>query len=99
MTLPLIVGISGASGAICGVQMLQTLRKAKVPTHLTPATPSLPKTASEKRHSGVSIGGVAGIGIKPCCDPQMYRCRTGLVDRRLNAINIRSWQMVDEWRV
>ena len=34
MTLPLIVGISGASGAIYGVRMLQTLRKAKVPTHL-----------------------------------------------------------------
>ncbi len=34
MTLPLIVGISGASGAIYGVRVLQTLRKTKVPTHL-----------------------------------------------------------------
>lgn len=32
--LPLIVGISGASGAIYGLRMLEVLRKADVPTHL-----------------------------------------------------------------
>src|ERR1700687_1537125 len=34
MALPLIVGISGASGAIYGVRMLEALRDAKVPAHL-----------------------------------------------------------------
>jgi flavin prenyltransferase len=34
MALPLIVGISGASGAIYGVRLLQALRAAKIPSHL-----------------------------------------------------------------
>src|SRR5579872_100392 len=34
MALPLIVGISGASGAIYGVRLLQALRDVKIPTHL-----------------------------------------------------------------
>jgi 4-hydroxy-3-polyprenylbenzoate decarboxylase len=34
MALPLIVGISGASGAVYGVRMLEALRAANVPTHL-----------------------------------------------------------------
>src|SRR4051812_4521256 len=34
MTLPLIVGISGASGAVYGVRLLESLRAADVPTHL-----------------------------------------------------------------
>jgi 4-hydroxy-3-polyprenylbenzoate decarboxylase len=32
--LPLIVGISGASGAIYGVRLLQALQRASVPSHL-----------------------------------------------------------------
>lgn len=32
--LPLIVGISGASGAVYGVRLLSALRKAKIPSHL-----------------------------------------------------------------
>jgi 4-hydroxy-3-polyprenylbenzoate decarboxylase len=34
MTLPLVVGISGASGVILGVRMLEVLKGAGVPTHL-----------------------------------------------------------------
>src|SRR5471032_1814157 len=34
MSLPLIVGISGASGAIYGVRLLQALRKSNISTHL-----------------------------------------------------------------
>jgi len=55
MTLPLIVGISGASGAICGVRMLQTLRKAKVPTHLI-ISKSAVQTLQEK--SDLTVGDV-----------------------------------------
>jgi flavin prenyltransferase len=34
MTLPLIVGLSGASGAIYGVRLLKALREVEVPAHL-----------------------------------------------------------------
>jgi flavin prenyltransferase len=34
MTSPLIVGISGASGAIYGVRLLEVLRASGIPTHL-----------------------------------------------------------------
>jgi 4-hydroxy-3-polyprenylbenzoate decarboxylase len=34
MTTPIIIGISGASGAIYGIRLLQALKAAKVPTHL-----------------------------------------------------------------
>jgi 4-hydroxy-3-polyprenylbenzoate decarboxylase len=34
MSLPLIVGITGASGAIYGVRMLEVLRRSGVPAHL-----------------------------------------------------------------
>ena len=34
MGLPLIVGISGASGAIYGVRLLEVLRASQIPAHL-----------------------------------------------------------------
>jgi flavin prenyltransferase len=34
MTLPLIVGISGASGAIYGIRLLEVLKKIHIPAHL-----------------------------------------------------------------
>jgi flavin prenyltransferase len=41
MSLPLIVGISGASGAVYGVRLLEALRVQKIPAHLI-----ISKTAS-----------------------------------------------------
>ncbi len=35
MTLPLVVGISGASGAVYGVEMVKTLKRLGHPVHLT----------------------------------------------------------------
>jgi 4-hydroxy-3-polyprenylbenzoate decarboxylase len=34
MSLPLVVGITGASGAVCGIRLLELLRALAVPTHL-----------------------------------------------------------------
>lgn len=34
MTLPFIIGISGASGAIYGIRLLEVLKAAAIPTHL-----------------------------------------------------------------
>jgi flavin prenyltransferase len=34
LTLPLVVGISGASGAIYGVRLLQVLQKLQIPAHV-----------------------------------------------------------------
>ncbi|HEY5264647.1 MAG TPA: UbiX family flavin prenyltransferase [Steroidobacteraceae bacterium] len=34
MTSPLVVGISGASGALYGVRMLEVLRRIRIPAHL-----------------------------------------------------------------
>lgn len=34
MTIPLIVGISGASGALYGVRMLEVLRQQRIPAHI-----------------------------------------------------------------
>ncbi len=52
-TLPLIVGISGASGALYGVRMLRVLRQNRIPAHLI-----VSKAAglTLKEESGLSIG-------------------------------------------
>jgi len=53
MALPLIVGISGASGAIYGVRLLQALRDIKVPTHLI-ISKSAALTLKEEANLGVN---------------------------------------------
>jgi 4-hydroxy-3-polyprenylbenzoate decarboxylase len=47
MALPLIVGISGASGAIYGVRMLEALRHSGIPAHLIISRSAL-QTLSEE---------------------------------------------------
>jgi 4-hydroxy-3-polyprenylbenzoate decarboxylase len=47
MALPLIVGISGASGAIYGVRMLEVLRHSGIPAHLIVSRSAL-QTLSEE---------------------------------------------------
>jgi 4-hydroxy-3-polyprenylbenzoate decarboxylase len=47
MALPLIVGISGASGAIYGVRLLEVLRRCGVPAHLIISRSAL-QTLSEE---------------------------------------------------
>lgn len=53
MALPLIVGISGASGAIYGVRLLQALRDVNVPTHLI-ISKSAALTLKEETSLGVN---------------------------------------------
>jgi flavin prenyltransferase len=53
MTLPLIVGISGASGAVYGVRLLQALRDGKVPAHLV-VSKSAALTLKEETGLGVN---------------------------------------------
>ena len=55
MALFLIVGTSGASGAVCGVRLLDALRVAKIPAHLI-----VPKSAAVmlKEEAGLSVGEV-----------------------------------------
>jgi 4-hydroxy-3-polyprenylbenzoate decarboxylase len=58
MTVPLVVGISGASGAPYGVRMLEILRRLRIPTHLI-----ISKAAglTLKEETGLSIDEVREI--------------------------------------
>jgi 4-hydroxy-3-polyprenylbenzoate decarboxylase len=58
VTLPLIVGISGASGAIYGVRILQVLRQAGVPTHLVVSKAA---AITLKEEANLSIGDVRAL--------------------------------------
>jgi len=55
MTVPLIVGISGASGAIYGIRLLEVLREIQVPAHLI-VSKSAVQTLKEE--AGTSIEAV-----------------------------------------
>jgi 4-hydroxy-3-polyprenylbenzoate decarboxylase len=52
MTLPLIVGISGASGAIYGIRLLEILKKIHVPAHLIVSKSAI-QTLKEEADSSV----------------------------------------------
>jgi flavin prenyltransferase len=55
MTVPLIVGISGASGAIYGIRLLEVLREIQIPAHLI-VSKSAVQTLKEE--AGTSIEAV-----------------------------------------
>ncbi|HET7850734.1 MAG TPA: UbiX family flavin prenyltransferase [Pseudolabrys sp.] len=55
MALPLIVGISGASGAVYGVRLLQALRDLDIPTHLVISKSA---TLTLKEEAGLSANDV-----------------------------------------
>jgi 4-hydroxy-3-polyprenylbenzoate decarboxylase len=61
MSLPLIVGISGASGAPYGVRLLEALRKADIPAHLV-ISKSAGQTLSEE--AGKSVDEVRKLAVK-----------------------------------
>jgi 4-hydroxy-3-polyprenylbenzoate decarboxylase len=61
MTLPLIVGISGASGAIYGVRLLQILKQAKISTHLVISKSA---TLTLKEEIDISIDDVRALADK-----------------------------------
>ncbi len=58
MALPLIVGISGASGAVYGVRLLKALRDASVPAHLIVSKSA---AVTLKEEAGVSVGDVRAL--------------------------------------
>lgn len=58
MALPLIVGISGASGAVYGVRLLQALREAAVPTHLIVSKSA---AITLKEEAGLSVSDVRAL--------------------------------------
>jgi 4-hydroxy-3-polyprenylbenzoate decarboxylase len=61
MTLPLIVGISGASGAIYGVRLLQVLKQAKISAHLVISKSA---TLTLKEEVDISIDDVRALADK-----------------------------------
>ena len=58
MALPLIVGISGASGAVYGVRLLKALRDAGVPAHLIVSKSA---AVTLKEEAGMSVGDVRAL--------------------------------------
>lgn len=61
MTLPLVVGISGASGAIYGVRLLQALRDVDVPAHLIVSKSA---AVTLKEEAGLSVGVVRELAAE-----------------------------------
>jgi 4-hydroxy-3-polyprenylbenzoate decarboxylase len=61
MTLPLIVGISGASGATYGVRLLQVLKQAKISAHLVISKSA---TLTLKEEVDISIDDVRALADK-----------------------------------
>ena len=58
MALPLIVGISGASGAVYGVRLLKALRDAGVPAHLIVSKSA---AVTLKEEAGMSVTDVRAL--------------------------------------
>jgi 4-hydroxy-3-polyprenylbenzoate decarboxylase len=61
MALPLIVGISGASGAVYGVRLLTALREIKVPAHLVVSKSA---AVTLKEEAGLSVSDVRALATE-----------------------------------
>ncbi len=61
MALPLIVGISGASGAVYGVRLLTALREVNVPAHLVVSKSA---AVTLKEEAGLSVGDVRALATE-----------------------------------
>lgn len=61
MVLPLIVGISGASGAVYGVRLLAALREVNVPAHLVVSKSA---AVTLKEEAGLSVSEVRALAAE-----------------------------------
>lgn len=64
MTKRLIIGISGASGAILGIRLLELLKRAPVETHLVISRSALLTIASETDYTAKQVLDLADVNYK-----------------------------------
>ena len=64
MSLPLVVGITGASGVIYGVELLKTLQNTDVETHLILSESAGRNLAIETKHSLKEVRAMADVVYK-----------------------------------
>ena len=65
MSLPLVLGISGASGAIYGVEMLKALKELKQPVHLIVSEGGARTLALETAYTLDDVGALADVVHDP----------------------------------
>ena len=76
MSVPLIVGIIGAPGAIYGIRMLEALRNSVIPTHLIVSTSA---AITLKEEAGMTVEQVRALASAHYLMPTSVRCIQRLV--------------------